>query len=100
MLAVSMNVTPRSTVRCSVANDSASSTSPYTGVSAMAPKPIALTVNSSPNSTVGTVLALVMACLNDSPSDGIPILLRDDDDPGGVRELLQRATAVALRPWT
>ena len=39
-----MNVTPRSTARCSVASDSVSSTSPYTGVSAIAPKPTALTV--------------------------------------------------------
>jgi hypothetical protein len=38
-----MNVTPRSTARFKVASDSVSSTSPYTGVNAMAPKPIALT---------------------------------------------------------
>jgi len=30
----------------------------------------------------------------------LEVLLRDDDDPGGVRERLQRATSVALRPWT
>jgi hypothetical protein len=28
------------------------------------------------------------------------VLLRDEDDPDVVRERLQRATAVALRPWT
>jgi hypothetical protein len=60
MLAVSMNVTPRSTVRCSVASDAASSTSPYTGVSAMPPKPIALTDNSSPSSTVGAEPGVVI----------------------------------------
>src|SRR4051794_5836333 len=60
MFAVSMNVTPRSTVRCSVASDSVSSTSPYTGVRAIAPKPIALTDNSSPSLTAGTELAAVM----------------------------------------
>lgn len=30
----------------------------------------------------------------------LEVLLRDADDPGVVRERLQRATAVALRPWT
>ena len=30
----------------------------------------------------------------------LEVLLRDDDDPALVRERLQRATAVALRPWT
>jgi len=30
----------------------------------------------------------------------LEVLLRDDDDPAVVRERLQRATAVALRPWT
>src|ERR1700694_4473883 len=49
-----MNVTPRSTQRFSVASDSVASTSPYTGVNAIAPKPIALTLNSSPKVTVGT----------------------------------------------
>jgi hypothetical protein len=37
-----------------------SSTSPYTGVNAMAPKPIALTDNSSPSLTAGTEFAPVM----------------------------------------
>jgi hypothetical protein len=35
-------------------------TSPYTGVNAIAPKPIALTDNSSPNLTEGTDFALVI----------------------------------------
>jgi AcrR family transcriptional regulator len=30
----------------------------------------------------------------------LEVLLREDDDPDVVRERLQRATAVALRPWT
>jgi len=30
----------------------------------------------------------------------LAVLLRDEDDPDVVRERLQRATAVALRPWT
>jgi AcrR family transcriptional regulator len=30
----------------------------------------------------------------------LEVLLRDEDDPDVVRERLQRATAVALRPWT
>jgi len=30
----------------------------------------------------------------------LEVLLRDADNPGVVRERLQRATAVALRPWT
>ena len=30
----------------------------------------------------------------------LEVLLRDDDDPDVVRQRLQRATAVALRPWT
>ena len=30
----------------------------------------------------------------------LEVLLRDEDDPDMVRERLQRATAVALRPWT
>jgi AcrR family transcriptional regulator len=30
----------------------------------------------------------------------LEVLLRDEDDPAVVRERLQRATAVALRPWT
>jgi AcrR family transcriptional regulator len=30
----------------------------------------------------------------------LEVLLRDGDDPDVVRERLQRATAVALRPWT
>ena len=30
----------------------------------------------------------------------LEVLLRDEDDPGVVRQRLQRATAVALRPWT
>ena len=30
----------------------------------------------------------------------LEVLLRDEDDPYVVRERLQRATAVALRPWT
>lgn len=30
----------------------------------------------------------------------LEVLLRDDDDPAVLRERLQRATAVALRPWT
>src|ERR1700754_94814 len=67
-----MNVTPRSTAACRVASDSVSSTSPYTGVNAMAPKPIALTVNSSPNFTVGTVFALVMVAPNECPRSCIP----------------------------
>ena len=53
--AVSMN-TPRSTDRCSVASDSMSSTSPYTGVNA-GTKPTVLTVNWSPSLTAGTELA-------------------------------------------
>ena len=51
--------------------DSVSSTSPYTGVNAVAPKPIALTVNSSPKSTVGTALALIYA-LSSPVCDGGP----------------------------
>jgi hypothetical protein len=27
-------------------------------------------------------------------------LLRDEDDPDALRERLQSATAIALRPWT
>jgi hypothetical protein len=38
-----------------VARESSSSTSPYTGVNAIAPKPIALTVNSSPSVTVSVI---------------------------------------------
>jgi hypothetical protein len=30
----------------------------------------------------------------------LEVLLRGEDDPDVVRERLQRATAVALRPWT
>ena len=30
----------------------------------------------------------------------LEVLLRDDDDPDALRERLQRATAVALQPWT
>ena len=30
----------------------------------------------------------------------LEVLLREDDDPDVVRDRLQRATAVALRPWT
>jgi hypothetical protein len=30
----------------------------------------------------------------------LEVLLREEDDPDVVRERLQRATAVALRPWT
>jgi AcrR family transcriptional regulator len=30
----------------------------------------------------------------------LEVLLRDEDDPAVVRQRLQRATAVALRPWT
>ena len=30
----------------------------------------------------------------------LEVLLRDEDEPDVVRERLQRATAVALRPWT
>jgi AcrR family transcriptional regulator len=30
----------------------------------------------------------------------LEVLLRDDDDPDVMRERLQRATAIALRPWT
>src|SRR6476660_5981174 len=55
-----MNVTPRSTALFNVARDSVSSTSPYTGVNAIAPNPIALTDNSSPSVTAGTEFALVM----------------------------------------
>src|ERR1700736_534716 len=60
-----MNVTPRSTQRCSVASDSVSSTSPETGVNAIAPKPIALTDNSSPSVTTGTELAFVIVFPNE-----------------------------------
>src|SRR6476659_6893667 len=55
-----MNETPRSTSLFNVASDSVSSTSPYTGVNAIAPNPIALTDNSSPSVTAGTEFALVM----------------------------------------
>jgi AcrR family transcriptional regulator len=30
----------------------------------------------------------------------LEVLLRDDDEPDVIRQRLQRATAVALRPWT
>src|SRR4029077_2022162 len=55
-----MNVKPRSTALFNVASDSVSSTSPYTGVNAIAPNPIALTDNSSPSVTAGTEFALFM----------------------------------------
>jgi hypothetical protein len=30
----------------------------------------------------------------------LEVVLRDEDDPDVLRERLQRATAIALRPWT
>jgi hypothetical protein len=30
----------------------------------------------------------------------LEVLLRDEENPDVLRERLQRATAVALRPWT
>jgi AcrR family transcriptional regulator len=33
-------------------------------------------------------------------ASALEVLLRDEDDPDVVRQRLQRATAVALRPWT
>ena len=55
--------------RCSVASDSVSSTSPYTGVNAIAPKPMALTVRSSPRSRFRSCASLSSGGVDGSASN-------------------------------
>src|SRR5690242_11427892 len=70
MSAVSMKLTPASTAWCSVRRASAGSTSPYTGVRAMPPKPRGLTARPSPSWTVlprsvgvCAMVLLVVSCM-------------------------------------